>query len=77
MDYWEAGMDLKVGDDIYDSFRAYQSKLLREYNSLVEEFGFRVVDAKRPIDAIQAELRQQVGAFLTAAEMPAPSGVAP
>ena len=25
MDYWESGMDLKLGDDIYDSFRAYQN----------------------------------------------------
>ncbi len=31
MDFWESGMDLKHGDDIYDSFRAYQNKLLREY----------------------------------------------
>src|SRR5689334_9245376 len=31
MDYWESGMDLKHGDDIYDSFRTYQAKLLREY----------------------------------------------
>jgi dTMP kinase len=34
MDFWESGMDLKGGDDIYDSFRAYQNKLLREYNSV-------------------------------------------
>jgi len=25
MDFWESGMDLKHGDDIYDSFRAYQN----------------------------------------------------
>src|SRR5260370_18830991 len=31
MDFWESGMDLKTGDDIYDSFRTYQNKLLREY----------------------------------------------
>ena len=30
MDFWESGMDLKLGDDIYDSFRAYQSKLLKD-----------------------------------------------
>lgn len=64
MDYWESGMDLKVGDDIYDSFRTYQNKLLREYSTLAEEFGFRVVDARQPIDAIQDQLRQQIGAFL-------------
>ena len=26
MDYWESGMDLKLGDDIYESFRAYQRR---------------------------------------------------
>jgi hypothetical protein len=35
-------MDLKHGDDIYDSFRAYQNKLLREYASMADEFHFRV-----------------------------------
>src|SRR5205814_593488 len=44
MDFWESGMDLKHGDDIYDSFRAYQNKLLREYSSMADEFHFRVVD---------------------------------
>ena len=28
MDFWESGMDMKLGDDIYDSFRTYQAKLL-------------------------------------------------
>ncbi|MBI1876561.1 MAG: thymidylate kinase [Acidobacteria bacterium] len=64
MDYWESGMDLKLGDDIYDSFRTYQNKLLREYTGLAEEFGFRVVDARQPIELIQNQLRQQIGAFL-------------
>ena len=71
MDYWESGMDLKHGDDIYDSFRTYQQRLLREYQSMAEEFHFRVVDARRPIDRIQDELRRQVGAFLEPSEKPA------
>ena len=64
MDFWESGMDLKHGDDIYDSFRAYQNKLLREYTSMADEFHFRTVDARRSIDQIQDELRKQVAAFL-------------
>jgi len=68
MDFWESGMDLKHGDDIYDSFRAYQNKLLREYSSMSEEFHFRVVDARRPVDRIQDELRKNVAAFLESAE---------
>ena len=45
MDFWESGMDLKHGDDIYDSFRAYQQRLLKEYASMGDEFHFR--DARR------------------------------
>jgi dTMP kinase len=64
MEYWESGMDMKLGDDIYESFRAYQRALLREYASMADEFGFRVLDARRRIDVIQDELRRQIGAFL-------------
>ena len=68
MDFWESGMDLKHGDDIYDSFRAYQNRLLREYSSMSEEFHFRTLDARRSIAHIQDELRKQVGAFLEPAD---------
>jgi dTMP kinase len=71
MDFWESGMDLKHGDDIYDSFRAYQHKLLREYGSMAEEFHFRVVDARRSVNKIQDELRRQVEVFLEPSERPA------
>jgi dTMP kinase len=68
MDFWESGMDLKTGDDIYESFRSYQSKLLKEYASMADEFHFRKVDARRSVDRIQDELRKQVEAFLEPAE---------
>src|SRR4249920_599860 len=71
MDYWESGMDLKLGDDIYESFRAYQRALLREYASMSDEFGFRVLDARRKVEVIQDELRRQIGSFLADADMPA------
>jgi dTMP kinase len=64
MDYWESGMDMKLGDDIYESFRAYQKALLKEYASMSDEFGFRTLDARRKVEVIQDELRRQIGAFL-------------
>src|SRR3954468_10209920 len=64
MDYWESGMDMKHGDDIYESFRTYQNRLLKEYASMADEFRFRVVDARRAVDRIQDELRRQVNGFL-------------
>ena len=68
MNYWESGMDLKLGDDIYDSFRTYQRQLLREYAAMADEFSFRVLDARQPVDRIQAELRRQIARFLGKAE---------
>jgi dTMP kinase len=64
MGYWESGMDLKLGDDIWESFQAYQSKLLREYATLAAEFDFDVVDGRRSIDVVQKQLQRRVGAFL-------------
>lgn len=64
MEYWESGMDLKAGDDIFDSFRHYQRHLLKEYAALSDEFGFRVIDGRKSIQAIQTQLRHQIGEFL-------------
>jgi dTMP kinase len=68
LDFWESGMDMKLADDIYDSFRTYQRALLREYASMASDFDFKVLDARRPIEAIQNDLRAEVEAFLTAEE---------
>src|SRR4029079_4025685 len=76
MDFWESGMDLKTGDDIYESFRTYQSKLLTEYASMAEEFHCRKLDARRSIDRIQDELRKQVETFLEPSEKPAEPALA-
>ncbi|HXG53799.1 MAG TPA: dTMP kinase [Vicinamibacterales bacterium] len=68
MDYWESGMDMKIGDDIYESFRTYQKSLLKEYSAMADEYRFRVLDARRKVDVIQDELRRQIGAFLAESE---------
>jgi dTMP kinase len=64
MDYWESGMDMKIGDDIYESFRTYQRTLLKEYSAMADEYRFRVLDARRRVEVIQDELRRQIGVFL-------------
>jgi len=60
MDYWESGMHLALGDDLFDSFQRYQHRLIDEYDHLAEEFGFQVVDARRSVDDIQNDLRQRI-----------------
>ena len=64
MDYWESGMHLALGTDIFDSFQRYQRRLIEEYNALAREFGFISVDARRPVEAIQADLREHIAAYL-------------
>src|ERR671913_334412 len=57
-DYWESGMDLHLGEDFYDSFVAYQARLLKECDAMSGEYGFRVVDASRSIRRVAADLRR-------------------
>lgn len=60
MDYWEAGMDLNPGLDIYDSFKKYQTQLLREFDQLAREFNFLVIDGRKSISRIQTEIRTRI-----------------
>ncbi|MGQ0667050.1 MAG: dTMP kinase [Nitrospiraceae bacterium] len=60
MNYWESGMDLKLGTDLYDSFKKYQSLLIEEFDKMAEEFHFTVVDARKSPEEIQEELRGHI-----------------
>ncbi|MGH7206903.1 MAG: dTMP kinase [Nitrospiraceae bacterium] len=60
MNYWESGMDLKLGADLYDSFKKYQSVLIEEFDKMAEEFHFEVIDARKPPEEIQEELRATI-----------------
>jgi dTMP kinase len=59
-DYWESGMDLGLGNDYYDSFIAYQKLLLREFDRMTPEYGFKVIDASRPIRRVAGELKRGI-----------------
>jgi dTMP kinase len=59
-DYWESGMDIHLGDDMYDSFVTYQTRLLGEFDKMVESYGFNVIDASRPIEEVFDDLRQRI-----------------
>ncbi len=61
MDYWEAGMDMHLGSDLYDSFCVYQQRILEEYEAMEKTFKFEVIDTvNRGIEAIQGELRERI-----------------
>ncbi len=60
MEYWEAGMDLHLADDIYDSFKKYQKKLIEGYDQMAEEHHFEVLDARRSVVQLQNDLRSRI-----------------
>jgi dTMP kinase len=60
MNYWESGMDLRLGGDLYDSFKKYQSLLIEEFDKMAIEFRFNVVDARKSPEEIQNELRGHI-----------------
>ncbi len=63
-DYWESGMDLPMGADIFDSFINYQHRLIEELDGLSREYEFRTVDATRSEADIAAELARGVSGLL-------------
>jgi len=66
--FYEAGGDLGLADDLEESFRIFQGRIIEEYESMVEEFGFVVIDASLPIEEQQARMRQTVADALTGAK---------
>ena len=76
MNYWESGLDMNYGDDLYDSFVAYQSELIEQFNLMVEEYDFKCVDAQQDPRAIQKQLRRAVTAYLQSSNYPAPGATA-
>ena len=64
MNYWEAGMDMNYGDDLFDSFVTYQGAIIEEFDRMAEEFQFVTLDAKQDTHAIQRQLRRAVGNYL-------------
>jgi dTMP kinase len=60
-DYWESGMDLYPGHDMYDSFCNYQSALLAEFDRL-----FETVDASADAEAVCSHLKTKILGILEA-----------
>jgi dTMP kinase len=59
-DYWESGMDAGLGDDMYDSFVKYQTRIIRALDTMATRYGFVTIDASRPPDKIFADLQRSI-----------------
>lgn len=55
--YYEAGMDLGLSRDVEESFRIFQGRILEEYEAMIDEMGFHVIDATGSIEDQQRQMR--------------------
>ena len=62
-DYWESGMDMRFGGNMYDSFVRYQTRVIQTLDQLAVKYDFVRVDATEPSDVIFAELQRQIAAL--------------
>lgn len=62
--YYEAGMDMGLSQDLAESFRLFQSRILTEYDKIVDEFGLITMDATKDIETQQNVMRRLVAQAL-------------
>jgi dTMP kinase len=62
--YYEAGMDLDLSNDPYDSYRIFQSRIIDQYESMVQSEGFTVIDGTSGIEEQQQLVRNRVNKIL-------------
>ena len=73
-DYWESGMDLPMGEDLYESFVHYQKRVIEELDVLANEYHFNSIDATHGVEENSAALCAHVSKLLQGARR---AGVSP
>ncbi len=55
--YYEAGMDLNLSENINESFKLFQGRILDEYDKMVDEFGLIKIDGTLQVKDQQRQVR--------------------
>ena len=58
--HYEAGMDLGLSKDEYESYRIFQGRIVDEYESMVDDENFIVIDGTQDIEKQQSNVRRHV-----------------
>jgi dTMP kinase len=62
--YWEAGRDMSLSSDLFQSFIRYQTMIRKELGDLARRYGFDAIDGERSVAETNAELRKRIAACL-------------
>jgi len=52
LNFYEAGLDCELSDDPLENFHLFQRDVMLEYDHMVNEYGFQVIDATSTRDAM-------------------------
>jgi dTMP kinase len=70
--YYEAGMDLNLSNDEYESYRIFQSRIVEQYEGMAKKDRFAVIDGTLDIEEQQNLMRRDVAKFLPASKVAPP-----
>jgi len=62
--YWEAGMDILKLDNLYDSFREYQTRMIDQFSIMAKEFNFHTINANFSIKATNDQIMTHIQPIL-------------
>jgi dTMP kinase len=62
--YWESGMDLHLGEDMYDSFVEYQGRMLHEFDKMAGEYNFQTIETSPNIEEVFEQIKNRVEPIL-------------
>jgi dTMP kinase len=58
--YWESGMDLNLGEDLYESFVEYQKRLLREFENMAAPYNFQTIETSPNIEDVFEQIKAKI-----------------
>lgn len=64
--FYEAGMDLKLSSNPFESYILFQTKVVKEYKKMLNEFGIKKIDANESIHKKQVQIRSMLTDILKA-----------
>ena len=62
--FYEAGMDLNLSKDLYESFRIFQSRIVAQYEEMSKREDFYIMDATASIQQQQKVMKEAVKKLL-------------
>jgi dTMP kinase len=66
LNYWEAGMDIGLSSDMFESFIKYQNLMHKEFRRMQREYEFVIINGNKSVRAVSHDLKAQIEGSLEA-----------